>query len=107
MLVLVCKENNAISVRRIMPREASHAPCCLAIIGNIESTKTCVTAQKGLDSARQQSIIVFTNKQKDFPRRYGRKRCQAPDAPTAGHVESAPERRARRTVPPGRVLRRS
>src|SRR5215210_5845814 len=88
-----------------MPREASLTMCGRVISSDIQPCRTSVAAQKALDIHLEKSIIIFTDHRTGFPIRYGRKRCQAPDSPTAGDVEPTPERCARRTLPPGRVLR--
>src|ERR1700691_553894 len=63
--------------------------------------------QKGLDTARFWSIIIFTSITKCLRAADGRPGPKDPRAPAAGNTEPAPQSGARPTVSPGRFLRSS
>ena len=101
---LECKGNNAAFVKRIMPEGSSVSRRKQPHSSIYDPIRIGFSAQKGLDTASDKSIMIFTYIVGSRTAN-GRPGHQAPDASTTGNAEPAPEGRTRRTVSSGRFLR--
>src|SRR5215471_5231933 len=95
---LECKDNNAAVVKRIMPEPFCGRTYRLVYDRINCPISTSQRSQKDLDNAPHWIIIIFTDWARGLQAAYGRPGHQAPDPPTTGNAEPAPESRTGRAV---------